>query len=91
MGHRGKVIKAEDAGRLYLDRTVVAQSGKTIDEAKQAVIAEMEKQENILYVVDYDRALTTSIPQPLRDRIVNATTRSAAATLSMWPRPDGRT
>jgi len=80
-GIGGKVIKAEDAGRLYLDRTVVAQSGKTIDEAKQAVIAEMEKQENILYVVDYDRALTTSIPQPLRDRIVNGYNKKRSGDL----------
>jgi len=80
-GIGGKVIKAEDAGRLYLDRTVIAQSGKTIDEAKQAVIAEMEKQENILYVVDYDRALTTSIPQPLRERIVNGYNKKRSGDL----------
>ncbi|KXB39629.1 type I phosphodiesterase / nucleotide pyrophosphatase [Bacteroidales bacterium KA00344] len=71
LGVTGKIIKDENAGGLYLDHEVIERSGKTLDEVKQALIAEIEKRDEILYVVDYDKALTTSIPQPIRERIVN--------------------
>ncbi|MBM6993931.1 MAG: alkaline phosphatase family protein [Prevotella sp.] len=81
LGISGKVIKGEDAGRLYLDHDLVAASGKRLDEVKQAVIDEMERQDNILYVVDYDRAFTTAIPDPIRERIVNGYNKKRSGDL----------
>ena len=66
-----RIIEAENAGRLYLNHKLIEKSGKTLDEVKQAVIEEASKLENILYVVDYEKALTTSMPQLLRERIAN--------------------
>lgn len=80
-GITGKIIKEENAGRLYLDHEVIRQAGKTLDEVKQAVINEIEKRNEILYVVDYDNALTTSIPQPIRERIVNGYNKKRSGDL----------
>lgn len=81
LGISGKVIKSEDAGRLYLDHAVVAASGKSLDEVKQAVINRLEQDPNILYVVDYDKALVTSVPQPIRERIVNGYNKKRSGDL----------
>lgn len=86
LGISGKIIKDENAGRLYLDHDLIAQSGKSLSEVKQAVIDEMEKRDDILYVVDYDHALTTSIPQPIRDRIVNGYNKKRSGDLIYIPR-----
>ncbi len=81
LGISGKIIKSEDAGRLYLDHAVVAASGKSLDEVKQAVINRLEQEPNILYVVDYDKALVTSVPQPIRERIVNGYNKKRSGDL----------
>ncbi len=81
LGITGKMIMGEDAGRLYLDHEVIRQSGKTLDEVKQAVINEIEKRNEIMYVVDFDKVLTTSIPQPIRERIVNGYNKKRSGDL----------
>ncbi len=86
LGMSGKIIKNENSGLLYLNHDLIASSGKTLAEVKQAVIDEMEKLDNILYVVDYDRALTTSIPQPIRERIVNGYNKKRSGDLFYVPR-----
>lgn len=81
LGITGKFIKGEDAGRLYLDHEVIGQAGRTLDEVKQAVINEMEKRDAIMYVVDFEKVLTTSIPQPIRERIVNGYNKKRSGDL----------
>lgn len=86
LGIPGDVILAEDAGRIYLNHQLIEKNGKTIDEVKTAIIKELEKDENILYVVDYDKALTTSIPQPIRERIVNGYNKKRSGDLFYVPK-----
>ncbi len=81
LGIDGNIIKEENAGRIYLDHELIAKSGKTLDEAKAVVISELEKDVNILYVVDYDKVLTTSVPQPIRERIVNGYNKKRSGDL----------
>ena len=81
LGTEGKVVAYEDAGRLYLDHALRARAGKTLDEAKQAVVDEMERRPEILRVVDYERALDTPLPLPLRERIVNGYNRRRSGDL----------
>lgn len=81
IGVKGNIIKDEDAGRIYLNRELIEKSGKSLDEVKAIVIKALEQEENILYVVDYDKALTTSIPQPIRERIVNGYNKKRSGDL----------
>jgi len=66
-----RIIAAENATRLYLNHELIAKSGKTLDEVKQMIIEEGMKLEEILYIVDYEKVLTTTMPQLLRERIAN--------------------
>ncbi len=81
LGIDGNVIKDEDACRIYLDHELIEKNGKTVSEVKEAVVRELEKDDNILYVVDYDKALTTSVPQPIRERIVNGYNKKRSGDL----------
>ena len=71
LGINGKLVAAENAGRVYLNHELIAKSGKSLDEAKQALIDELSKQPHIQYVVDYDKAVTTPMPKKLREMVVN--------------------
>lgn len=86
LGIDGNVIMAENAGRIYLDHKLIERCGKSIDDVKQAVIDEMEKRDEILFVVDYDCALTTSVPQPIRERIVNGYNKKRSGDLFYIPK-----
>ena len=81
IGVNGNIIKDENAGRIYLDHELIEKSGKSLDEVKAIVIKALEQEENILYVVDYDKVLTTSIPQPIRERIVNGYNKKRSGDL----------
>ncbi len=81
IGVKGNIIRDEDAGRIYLNHELIEKSGKSLDEVKAIVIKMLEREENILYVVDYDKALTTSIPQPIRERIVNGYNKKRSGDL----------
>lgn len=81
LGITSHVIKDEDAGRICLDHALIEKSGKTLDDVKAAVIKMLEQDDNILYVVDYDKVLTTSVPQPIRERIVNGYNKKRSGDL----------
>ena len=66
-----RILLAENAGRIYLNHDYIAKCGKTLDEVKQAVIDEVMKFDEILYVVDFEKALTATMPKLLRERIAN--------------------
>ncbi len=71
LGISGKLLLGENSGRLFLDRKLIAQSGRTLDEVKQAFIRELENRREILFAIDFDKVLTTTLPQLIRERIVN--------------------
>lgn len=84
----------ENSGRIYLNRQAVARSGKQLADVKQAVCEAMEQSDSILYCVDYDRVLTTVIPQPIRERIVNGYNKKRSGDLfyvakAGWETTDG--
>jgi predicted AlkP superfamily pyrophosphatase or phosphodiesterase len=88
LGINGKVITYENECKLYLDHALIAASGKSLDEVKSAIIKRLEQEPNILYVVDFDKALTTSVPQPLRDRIINGYNKKRSGDLIYVAKPD---
>lgn len=71
LGIEGNVIKDEDANRILLDHEVVARSGHSLDEVKHVVMDYLMELPTTLYVVDYAKVLTTPLPQPIREMVVN--------------------
>ena len=57
-----------NAGRLYLNRQLLAER---YAEVKQAAIEFLKQNKEIQFVVDFDKAAETSIPELIRERIVN--------------------
>ena len=81
-----KIILGENAGRLYLNHEVIAASGKTLCEVKQAVIEELKKNEELIYVVDFEKALTTTMPKLLRERIANGYNPARSGDIFIVPK-----
>lgn len=65
------VIKTENAGRIYLNHDGISKANADLEKVKARVCQLLEQNDKILYAVDYDKVLTTSIPQPIREMIVN--------------------
>ena len=86
LGLSTPVVQGEDAGRIYLNRDAIARQSQRGDAVKQALIRELERRDDILYAVDYDRALTTSVPQPIRERIVNGYNKKRSGDIFYVPR-----
>lgn len=80
------VIKDENAGRIYLNHEGIAKSSKTLAEVKKAVCKKLQENENILYAVDYENVLTTSIPQPIREMIVNGYNKKRSGDIYYVPK-----
>lgn len=88
LGLSTPVVQGEDAGRIYLNRDAIARQSQRVDAVKQALIRELERRDDILYAVDYDRTLTTSVPQPIRERIVNGYNKKRSGDIFYVPRAD---
>ena len=82
------LVKYVDSGRIYLDHDAIAQAGKSLDEVKRQMIGVLEKDSNIVYVVDYDKVLTTSLPATLREQIVNGYNKKRSGDLFYVPKPE---
>lgn len=90
-----KLFMAENAGRIYLNHEAIAKSGKKLSDVKAAVCEALEQSDSILYCVDYDNVLTRSIPQPIREMIVNGYNKKRSGDLyyvakAGWETTDGR-
>ena len=57
--------------KIYLDHEAIERGGKTIEEVRAAVCRKLEENENIMFAVDYDKVMESSIPQYLREMIIN--------------------
>lgn len=81
LGINGKIIKAENGNRIYLDHDVIARSGMSLSEVKSALIEKLETQPHVLYVVDYEKALTTTMPQVIREMVANGYNKDRSGDL----------
>lgn len=80
------VIKDENAGKIYLNHDGIDKAGKNLEEVKDRVCELLEQNGNILYAVDYDKVLTTSIPLPIREMIVNGYNKKRSGDIFYVPR-----
>lgn len=88
LGVNDQIILEEDAGRIYLNHGNIKKNKLDLQTVKQAVIDELESNPNILYAVDYDKAPTTSIPQPIRERIVNGYNKKRSGDIIYVAKPN---
>lgn len=80
------VIKDENSGKIYLNHEGIAASGKTVGDVRRRVCEKLLENDDILYAVDYDKVLTATIPQRLREMIVNGYNRDRSGDIFYVPR-----
>ena len=80
------VIKKENSGWVYINRVGAAQAGKSMDEVKAAVCDKLLDSDSILYAVDCEKVLTTTVPQPIRERIVNGYRKGRSGGIFIVPK-----
>ncbi len=73
--------------QVYLNRTRLEAAGADYEKVKACAIRFLEKQEEIAYVVDMEKAITAPIPQPLRERIVNGYNRERSGAIQIIVKP----
>lgn len=66
-----KLIWGIDNYQIYLNQNLINEKNLDADEIKENIITNLNKDPRVLYAVDLAKAGFSSIPEPIRSRIVN--------------------
>ena len=80
------VIKKVSDGWVFVNEEGAAKAGKDINDVKSAICAKLQDNDSILYAVDCEKALTTTVPQPIREMIVNGYRRGRSGDIFIVPK-----
>ena len=80
------VIKKESNGWVYINEVGAAKNGKSMDKVKAAVCDKLLANNSILYAVDCEKVLTTTVPQPVREMIVNGYRKGRSGDIFIVPK-----
>ena len=80
-GAEGKYVKTAMDCRIYLDHDFIDGHGLNLDVVKQEAVSWLRKDPQFAYVADYDAVGSESIPQFLRERIINGRNRHRSGDL----------
>ena len=81
-----KLAKGSYSDFIYLDHARIDSAGLDMQEVKREAVAEVLKNDKILYAVDCEHAATAPIPQLIRERIVNGYNRFRTGDIYALPR-----
>ncbi len=73
-----------NANRVYLNRLAIKEKYEVI---KQAAVALLKENKEIQFVVDFEKATYTTIPQLIRERIVNGYNPDRSGDIFIVPKP----
>ena len=65
------LVYPTDNYQVYINRTVAEANNIDLEDAKEEVIKLLNKQPNILYAVDLEEVAESSVPEPIKSRIIN--------------------
>ncbi len=80
------VIKKENSGWIYINEAGAANVGKSMDQVKAAVCEKLLANDSILYAIDCEKVLTTTVPQPIREMIVNGYRKGRSGDIFIVPK-----
>ena len=81
-----KLVQAHHGDFFYLDYAQIESGNLNVDDVKQVVIDELLKEDDLLYVVDCAKVSTATIPQIIRERIINGYNRLRSGDIVAIPR-----
>ncbi len=67
----GKYVKKISDCRIYLDHDIISSRGLDLREIKREAVSALRQDPQFAYVVDYEDAANSTVPQFLRERIIN--------------------
>lgn len=82
-----KAALMANANRIYLNHKALADAGIDLAAAKKEAVELLSKNDKVYMVVDYANAVTTSVPQLIRERIVNGWNPDRSGDLFVIPKP----
>mgnify|MGYP002625062443 FL=1 len=85
-GLTGKLIKATNSCRIYLDHELIASQGGDLRKVKEAAIDIFRADDRFQFVVDFEQASSTTIPLLIRERIINGYHPHRSGDIILIPR-----
>lgn len=80
------VIKMENNGWIFINEIGAAKVGKNMDKVKEVVCDKLLESDSILYAVDCEKVLTTTIPMPIREMVVNGYRKGRSGDIFIVPK-----
>ena len=77
----GKYVKGTSDCRIYLDHELIASKGLDIKEVKQEAVKVLMSDPQFAFAADYEDVNNASVPQLLRERIINGYNRQRSGDL----------
>lgn len=71
---------------VFLNHAGAAKAGKSISDIKTEVISNLLDNEHVIAAVDYEHVLTTTLPQPVREMVVNGYCRGRSGDIYFVPK-----
>lgn len=81
-----KLVTAHYGDFFYLNHAKIDSAGLDIDNVKQAVINILLQEDELQYVVDCAKAGIATVPEPIRERIINGYNRHRSGDIVAIPR-----
>ena len=67
----GKLISAVYDQRVYLDHELINNNKLDLAQVKEEAIKQLQQVKDFVYVTDFEKVATASIPEPIKERIIN--------------------
>lgn len=90
-GKEGKYISSIMDCRVYLNHGWLEANNIDADEVKAFAIKQLKKEKDLQWVVDMEHAATASVPQIVRERVINGYNLHRSGDIMVLPRPAGFT
>ena len=77
------LINSAQNYQVYFDRKVLADNSIELEKVKKFTISELQKNQDFLFVVDAEEVQEATIPQPIKERIINGLNRTRSGDLQI--------
>lgn len=78
-----KLINGVDNYQIYFDRKLIANNKLNLEDIKEYAIEELEKDSTILYAVSTTEVQEATIPEPIKQRIINGINRERSGDIQL--------
>lgn len=80
------LINSAQNYQVYFDRKVLADNSIELEKVKKFTISELQKNQDFLFVVDAEEVQEATVPQPIKERIINGLNRTRSGDLQIVTR-----